>query len=122
MTKLSNANPHRSETYLGLKYEKPRFFDQSISRGSAPLITCRSLQPQTEADVVPIEIVRLREAQRMAQNGHRRVDVNLDPYEEGLLAAKKGLGTKACPYGNIGGTEDDNNFDDWMMGYDAHWI
>ena len=92
-----NANPHVPEFGHGLDYEPPREFDRSTSLGSMPLICCVSLQPQTDADVVPIEKVRLMQARALAEKPVK-VDVNLSPWEEGCIAAQGGRGERSCPY------------------------
>ena len=94
-----------------IEYETPDVFDMSTSKGTTPLICCTMLQPQTEADVVPIEKVRLMNARASVKPD--RVDVNLSPYDEGMNAAINGKGIKSCPYPKA----DASNHNEWMDGF-----
>ena len=107
-----NANPHKPEIGMGLKMETERCFDMSVSRGSTPLICCVSLQPQTDADVVPIEKVRLMQARDAYRQP--KVDVNLDPWEEGCIAARGGKGEKSCPYEFLS-----PEYTEWLDGFES---
>mgnify|MGYP000215101808 CR=1 FL=1 len=111
MVRFSNASPHKAPN-LGLDISKLDIGWAAVSRGSVPQIACVSLQPQTAADVVPIQKARLEAARQSYRP--ERLTVNLSPYDEGQMAAERGKGTKACPY-----TEFDPEYDEWMEGYES---
>tara|TARA_Y100001001_G_scaffold138359_1_gene140481 strand:- start:1776 stop:2108 length:333 start_codon:yes stop_codon:yes gene_type:complete len=103
-----NADPHTGD---GIHFEMPDVFDMSVSKGTTPQVACTTLQPQTEADVVPIEKVRLMNARGSVKP--TRVDVNLSPYDEGMNAALNGTGVKSCPYPQ----SDKANRAEWTDGF-----
>ena len=112
---FTNAEPRTQEPYLGIEYKTPSVFDMSKSKGSVPLlVSATEFQPQTEADVVPIEKVRLIQAQPQSQ----RLTVNLSPYDQGHLAFIKRRKATSNPFPK---TSPDHS--EWLDGFwsDQDW-